>query len=274
MTTGGDDHVPEGDENPFEAIFRAMKVKRENYEKDVLNSRSFQDGLCYLEGIGSDLLAAQSYIRLQGTRYSAAEDYLMFRFASHLSEAVLAITMSAEEGLQNTARRELRFLLEAAVKLSSRDFHADAKSFDERLAVLGDRSKRFEDYVTELRYFDEFEKPGEANAAILSLYRDLSLYVHAAVPQFQSAMSRERKGEGAGMESVSTLNRFNSFAFQVYDIVLVRMFYGLGPSMAGDIFTSILDDKTKWRFHKAPFVRRMSRCFDYKHERRVRRGEI
>jgi hypothetical protein len=52
------------------------------------------------------------------------------------------------------------------------------------------------------------------------------------------------------------------------------MFYGLGLSMAGDIFTSILDDKTKWRFHKAPFVRRMSRCFDYKHERRVRRGEI
>lgn len=76
------------------------------------------------------------------------------------------------------------------------------------------------------------------------------------------------------MESVSTLNRFNSLAFQVYNIVLVRMFYGLGLSMAGDIFTSILDDETKWRFHKAPFVRRMSRCFDHKHERRVRRGEI
>lgn len=98
---------------------------------------------------------------------------------------------------------------------------------------------------TELRYFDEFEKPGEANAAILSLYGDLSLYVHAAVSQFQSAVSRERKGEGAGMESVSTLNRFNSLAFQVYDIVLVRMFYGLGLCIAGDIFTSILDDETK-----------------------------
>src|SRR6266478_2506205 len=120
MTTSDDDQAPEGDENPLEAIFRAMKVRRENYEKDVLNSRSFQDALRYLEGIGSDLLAAQSYIRLQGTRYSAAEDYLMFRFAPHLSEAVLAITMSAKEGLQNAARRELRFLLEAAVKLSSR----------------------------------------------------------------------------------------------------------------------------------------------------------
>ncbi|WP_342740023.1 hypothetical protein [Bradyrhizobium sp. B117] len=62
-----------------------------------------------------------------------------------------------------------------------------------------------------------------------------------------------------------------NLAFQVYDIVLVRMFYGLGLSMAGDIFTSILDDETKWRFHS---VRRMSRCFDCKHERRVRRAEI
>jgi hypothetical protein len=137
-----------------------------------------------------------------------------------------------------------------------------------------DRSKRFEDYVSELRYFDEFEKPDEANAAILSLYGDLSLYVHAAVPQFQSTMSRERKGEGAGMESVSNLNRFNNLAFQVYDLVLVRMFYSIGLGMAGDIFTTVLDDEPKWRFHKAPFVRRMSRCVDYKHERRVRRGEI
>jgi hypothetical protein len=121
---------------------------------------------------------------------------------------------------------------------------------------------------------DGNEKPDEANAAILSLYGDLSVYVHAAVPQFQSAMTRERKGESAGMESVSTLNRFDSLAFQVYDLVLVRLFYNIGLSMAGDIFTTVPDDEPKWRFHKAPFVRRMSRCFDCKHERRVRRGEI
>lgn len=33
MTTSDGDHVPEGDENPLGAIFRAMKIKRENYEK-------------------------------------------------------------------------------------------------------------------------------------------------------------------------------------------------------------------------------------------------
>ena len=76
------------------------------------------------------------------------------------------------------------------------------------------------------------------------------------------------------MESVATLNRFNKLAFQVYDLVLVRIFYSIGLSMAGDIFTGVLDDEPKWRFHKGKFVGRMSRCFDYKHERRVRRGKI
>jgi hypothetical protein len=73
---------------------------------------------------------------------------------------------------------------------------------------------------------------------------------------------------------VATLNRFNRLAFQVYDLVLVRLFQGLGLSMAGDIFTDILDHEPSWRFHKGKFVSRLSKCFDCKHERRVGRGAI
>jgi hypothetical protein len=113
--------------NPIEAIARARAARRETYERDVLQSRPFQDGLRYLEGITSDFLLAQSYVRLQGSRYDPAEDYLLFRFAPHLVEAVLAITQNAKEGLQNAARRELRFLLEATVKLSARDIHPEAQ---------------------------------------------------------------------------------------------------------------------------------------------------
>jgi hypothetical protein len=215
-----------------------------------------------------------TYVGLQGTRYAAGNDYLLFRFAPNIVESTLSITLNAKEGLQNAARRELRFLLEASVKLSSRDFHPEAKSFEERMAGLDDRDQRFDDYVASLVYLEGFEKPEEANGAILSLYSELSRYVHATAPQFESAMARVRRDEGAGMETVATLNRFNKLAFQVYDLVLVRLFQGLGLSMAGDIFTGILDEQQKWRFHKGKFVGRLSKCFDYKHERRARRGEI
>jgi hypothetical protein len=120
------------------------------------------------------------------------------------------------------------------VKLSARDIHPEAQTFETRLEGLSDREKRFEDFVGELHYFPEFEKPKEANAAILSLYAELSTYVHAAVPQFESALNRYARGEDAGMESVATLNRFNKLAFQVFDLVLVHVFQSIGLSMAGD----------------------------------------
>lgn len=262
------------DEDPLLTLGNEFRAERQRYMADVLNSRPFQDALNYLESITSHLLIAQTYVRLQSSRFSAGNDYLLFRFAPHLVESALAVTSCAKEGMQNAARRELRFLLEAAVKLSSRDSHNDATKFEDRLARLGDRGKRFEDYVAELQYFDEFKNPAEANAETLSLYSELSHYVHASVPQFEIAMARSRQGESPGMETVATLNRFNKLAFRVYDLILVRIFYGIGLSLAGDIFTSVLDDELQWRFHKGRFVGRMSRCFDYKHERRVRRGEI
>ena len=261
-------------EDPIGELARELRERREDYGRTVLDSQPFKDGLRYLDGIANDFLTAQTYVRLQGSRDPVGGRFLLLRFAPHLAESTLAITMNARQGLQNAARRELRFLLEAAVKLSSRDFHPEAKTFEERLEGLNDRDKRFDQYVEDLRYWDEFEKPEDANGAILSLYRELSKFVHATEPQFSAALIRSKRGEDPGMESVATLNRFNQLAFQVYDLVLVRVFYSIGLSMAGDIFTQVFDDEPKWRFHKGKFVGRMSHCFDYKHERRVRRGEI
>lgn len=254
-------------DEPFEMMVRQIRERREEYETDVLNSRPFQDGLHYLENITSDFLLAFTCVRLHGVRYSAEEDYLLFRFAPHIVESTLAITANAKEGLQNSARRELRFLLEAAVKLSSRDFYTGAKTFDERLAGLDDRDQRFENYVSSQFYFGEFDRPDETKVAMLSLYSELSRFVHATTLQFNVAVARAMRNEEAGMESVATLNQFNRMAFQVYDLVLVRVFHGIGLSMAGDIFTEILDGKPKWRFHKGKHVAKLSKCFDYKHER-------
>lgn len=256
--------------DPFKEIAWAIAKRRERHEREVLESPAFKDALAYLHGIADDFIAAQTSIRFQGHRYQAGDHYLLFRFAPLFSESVLAITANAKEGMQNPARRELRFMLEAAVKLSVRDEAIDSKTFEERLAGLKDRSKRFEDYVAELAYFPAFEKPAEANAEMLSLYAELSGFVHASVPQFEHALLRSRRDEGPGFETVATLNRFNKLAFRVYDLVLVRLFHSIGLSMAGDIFTVALDDQQRWRFHKGKFTARLSRCFDYKHERQER----
>ena len=40
--------------------------------------------------------------------------------------------------------------------------------------------------------------------------------------------------------------------------------------LGADIFTVALDDEPRWRFHKGKFMARLSRCFDYKLERKER----
>lgn len=258
------------DDDPLAEVAKQLASQKEKYQKEVLESRPFQDALKYTQGLASDFLMALSYVRLQGTRFGAEEDLLMFRFAPSFVESVTSIQMLAHEGLQNAARRELRFVLEAAVKLSSLDFCENSADFESRLAGLGESGKRFEDYVATLSYFEEFENPKDINDEMLSLYSELSTYIHASVPNFEATMNRSRKGEPAGQETVSTLNSFNKLCFRVLDIVLVRVFHGVGLSLAGETYVHCLDNEPKWRFHKGKFTQRLSRCFDYKAERQSR----
>jgi len=241
--------------------------KRKKYKDSVFDSVEFQNALKYLEDISGDFIEAQTMIRLMGSRFSADEQYALFRFAPYISESVLAVQMCAKQGMQNVARRELRFLLEAFVKLSSIDSSRASISFEERIASLGDRSRRFEDYVANLPYFEQFAKTEDIKAEILSLYSALSVYVHATDAQFKENLRREKRGDSLGMEGIKTLNAFNRLAFQVFDIALVHSFYGLGLGLAGDVFTSALDDMPKWKFHKGRFIKELSACFDYKAER-------
>jgi hypothetical protein len=54
-------------EESLDAIGREMRERRESYERIVLNSPDFQNGLGYLHGIASDLLLAH------GRRYQDAQ---------------------------------------------------------------------------------------------------------------------------------------------------------------------------------------------------------
>ena len=55
-------------------------------------------------------------------------------------------------------------------------------------------------------------------------------------------------------------------------MVLVLIFHGLGLGLAGDVFTVALDDIQTWKFHKGKYVSTLAKYFDYKVERKQRRG--
>ena len=68
----------------------------------------------------------------------------------------------------------------------------------------------------------------------------------------------------------ATLVAFNHLLVQTYDVVLVLVFEGIGPSFTGDRFVTAFDSHPQWRFHRTKFVGRMSRHFDQQAERQHR----
>jgi hypothetical protein len=87
-------------EDPIEELARELRERREEYGRTVLDSQPFKDGLRYLNGIANDFLVAQTYVRLQASRDPNGDRFLLLRFAPHLAESALAITMNARQGLQ------------------------------------------------------------------------------------------------------------------------------------------------------------------------------
>lgn len=68
-------------DGPLEPLEQAMAPHRSAYDRDVLQSRPFQEGLQYLHAIALDFLVAHSAVRMQAYWYGAEDRYLLFRFA-------------------------------------------------------------------------------------------------------------------------------------------------------------------------------------------------
>jgi hypothetical protein len=59
----------------------------------------------------------------------------------------------------------------------------------------------------------------------------------------------------------------NELFAQVLDISLAAVLESFDESLVGDIFVHVLDDNSKWAFHKTRLVKSISAHYDYKAER-------
>lgn len=113
---------------------------------------------------------------------------------------------------------------------------------------------------------------GEFRRATRALYGELSRETHPMHEQLARRLERAERGAHIGYETASDLEAFNELLGRTYDILLAYLLEALGPSSAGDLILSF-DDVTGWPFHETRFMAEVSRTFDYKHERRIAKGE-
>ncbi len=193
--------------------------------------------------------------------------------ADDLLESVVAIPPLVEQGVFNSGRRELRYLLEALVKFVYVDQQVSGDApLQERLAFLADNAKVPRSSVDPIDWMTLrlVSQPEEFRAAVKQAFKSLSGYVHPSRSQIDERLRRAARGEFSGFEGPKVVEAFNRLTSQTLDLAVVLICEGIGPAFTGDLHIQLFDDYPDWKFHRTRFAAQVSRYFDYKVERKRR----
>jgi hypothetical protein len=192
-----------------------------------------------------------------------------------LLQSAMAIFALGRQGVFNVGRRELRYMIESAVKAVYVDDSLPGSTpLSERITMAGDNSQvpRSSVEVVDRLPLRMLTDRDSFTSAVKSGFGKLSGYIHISKQQLEERVRLVERGEFIGFESPATLRAFNEVVKQTFDLVLVLVFEGIGPAFAGDLFVTVLDDRPDWKYHRGRFVKQVSTHFDYKAERQGRKA--
>jgi hypothetical protein len=184
-------------------------------------------------------------------------------------QSVVAVALLATEGAINVCKRELRFLLEAALKLcfvQQRDY---ALPIDSKLTAF---QAYLQDTSIGLRKSLQLgllpaEAVSDFNLAVGRAYGRTSNYVHLTPVQIRERITASDAGRFSGMESAEDLEDLVDLADEVLALVLVYLFHASPSHVAGDFFVTAEGETIEWYFMASRFLAMIDAQFDYKHER-------
>jgi hypothetical protein len=270
--------------DPIAAVVAARQARITDHNA-YRDSEPFKAALGRVDRLIQDYGIAINAIDLMATRSPGFHQRLItLRLKQHFVESLAATGQSIKESLHNPARRELRYLLEASVKTLWLDSDCppigqaaasgtppELINADEKIASLDDLGRdRFSEVVDSLR----FKLMDEAGAAAYrqtatSLYGRLSTHVHVSSQPIARDVNGFDRDRDFGFETVADVNAIGDLMRQVLDLALASHLEAFDAALVGDIFTALLDEMTRWSFHKTPLVGAVSRHFDYRAERQA-----
>jgi hypothetical protein len=256
----------------------AKRLERIRQHEAIKSSKEYKAQLTYIGNVTRDAIDgfkvcwAYSYL----LAFDFASNSLMIRSSDDVVDSILASYMLLHEGFHYTLRRELRFIVETAVKSLYVDQQTalgnPALSVAERIQYLHDHVDRSSIDVREKLVLHAFDAATTKQlvSELNDVYRNLCGYVHVSRKQIEERMALAEVGRSPGFETADELRSTGRLMFRVYDLVLALYFHGFGLSLVGDAFVQILDERPEWKFHKGKYVKKISSYFNYKSERRRR----
>lgn len=265
----------------MESMFAEWREKREAKQEAhqaIVESPEYQEQLARLSQLMFDFVATLRLCWFAATRAGEwVEKSLFMRSIDDFLESAVMIRSAINDGARNTARRELRYMIELAIKALYVDQKMPSSPLDHRL-IFFDRKVDPSSIscVRDLSFsILAAAEAGTAVKKLMAAYSRACEYVHPSVAQIEERLELRERGISPGFETAAELRQSNDELFEAWSLVLVLLFEAIGGSFSGDILeTGGLSHRDEWVFHGHPLVAAIDEHFDYKSERKGRLNEI
>lgn len=246
-------------------LVREYEVARESpaYQASLAALRRTVEGLCTTLHI----------CEIAATRWPVySESYLFPRHKDDIGEAAIIAQFAIENGALNSARRELRYMLEVAVNTAFVDEEVSGSSLDERITFYKSKRviKRNVEHIDQLKLLMLGDKHKDFIQATRNAWINASNYVHLTKQRIDEKVRLRAEGITLGFETPEMLATVVREVHDVCSIIVVLAFESIGPPLTGDIILAGgLDSDDRWPFHESYFIAAVDAHFDYKDERQA-----
>src|SRR3954453_14312817 len=238
--------------DPFAEAARQLEAELAAHAT-VKASKRYKDAQTHLSRLLADFSLTLQLSSFYFTRYPHARQWIQQASADDLMESVVAIPTLVEQGIFNSARRELRYLLEALVKFVYVDQQLPGDTpLKDRLAFLADNAKVPRSSVDPIDSMTLrlVAQPDEFRSAVKHAFKALSGYVRPSRTQIEERLRRAARGEFSGFEGPKVVEAFNRLTSQTLDLAVVLICEGIGPAFTGDLYVQLFDEYAGWTFHR------------------------
>jgi len=223
-----------------------------------------------LELLARSYLAALSFVVQDTARDTRYWDNNLLSYLVHdLIQSALAIVTLGTEGMLNVAKREIRFIVEASIKLClvQQDDYASTvaarlERFDKDLAsqrISIKQNLKLTLLPEELR-----EAFGDEAGRVYGL---TSNYVHLTPSQIKERIAAVDDGRIGGKENALDFESLTLLVERGLAVSLTLLFHCVPEYVAGDWLVEPNGSTTNWVFTESKFIAGIDSHFDYKHER-------
>lgn len=201
--------------------------------------------------------------------------HLLSYLSQDIAESAVSVAALASEGMLRVAKRELRYLIEASIKICFVQQESYSSTIEDKLSKF---SKELASQRVSIKSNLDLELlPDALRDQFVDeagrLYGFASNYVHLSPQQILDSIERAEAGATAGKERSADVETFNGFAERSMAVSLVLLFHSVPSWVAGDWFVDV-GGSNVWHFSASRFIAGIDSYFDYKDERKSRLEEL